>query len=222
MENDIDEILEGAVSAEPPAEPEPQETPAEPEVEAEAPPEPTPDPQPQMVPLSALQETRAELREVKQMLESANRPEPVKPPEFLDPEGSQFLAQQVQAMGQNMRLELSEAKARLAHGDGVVDAALQAAREAGTVGQFIGKPDAWSDLVKWHKRELVAKEVGDDPDAYRDKIKAEIRKEVEAEMVAKQATAAQPAPSLAGSTSATATGAPQQNWSPASLGDILG
>lgn len=224
MSEEIEHILEGEaepIESAPEAPEAAQEEEPQPEVE-EQPVESEPEPQPQMVPLSALQETRAEVRELKQLLERANQPEPEKAPEFLDPEGSQFLAQQMQAMGRHMRAELSETKARMQHGDAAVDAALQAAREANAVDQFMGKPDAWGDLVKWHKREQVAKEVGDDPDAYRARIEAEVRKKVEAEMVAKQAVAAQPAPSMAGATSATATGAPQQNWSPTPLSDLLG
>lgn len=226
--SDLDSILDGQ-EPEPQAEPDQQQdaAPAEPASEpeiAEATPD-SPEPQPQTVPLAALQAAREETREVKRMLSEMQQQSQPKQqaPEFLDPEGSQFLTAQMAQMQAHMAAELSEAKMRMQHGDDAVNAALAAAQNANVVDQFRGKRDAWGELMQWHQREQVVAEVGNDPAAYREKIRAEIRKELEAEQVAKQAKAAQPAPSMAGMTSATETSAQQPgSFTPASLSDLLG
>lgn len=173
------------------------------------------------IPLAALQEVRNENKDLKRMLQEIqqqNQPK-VETPDFLDPEGANFMTKQMQQMQFQMEAKLSEQTARIRHGDDAVNAALAAAQEANMVGELGVKPDAWGELVKWHAREKVVKEVGDDPAAYRKRLEAEIRQSIQAEMVVQQAQAAPSAPSLAGATSSTAT--PQGGFRPASLDDIL-
>lgn len=234
MSDDIDDILSNDQPAPEAQQPEPEPTPAEPAepveaepVEAEQAPEQPPEPEKPMVPLAALQEVRDQNRELKgaiDALQKQTQPQPQKAPDFIDPEGAAYIGKQMQQMQAHMVAEISEAKARANHGGAVVDAALKAAQDAGRIGEFAGRQDAWGDLVAWHKREQVLSEVGDDPAAYRAKIEAEVRKQVEAEMVAKQAQAAQPAPSLANVTSTNKGAAPSGDgtWKPASLSDLLG
>lgn len=193
------------------------EEPAEPEVAEE--PEPKDDPREKEIAglKAALAEARANVREAK----SRPAPEPQKKPDFIDPEGADYFQQQIQVMQANMAAELSEAKARARYGDADVDAAFAAAEKAGEIENFVGKPDAWGQLVKWHKRETVLSEVGDDPDAYRQRIRAEVEAELKAKAVAANVAGAGKAPSLAKSPNLGSRSAPE--WSgPPSLDEILG
>lgn len=211
---------EEAVEAEPQAEP-----------EATSPEEPK-EPEQSMVPLAALQETRGELQALKgqlaafqQMQQARAAPEPKPLPDVLEDQQG-FVGAftgQIQQMQRHMQAELSEAKARLKHGDELVDEALQAAQEAGALDQFKGRRDAWGDLAAWHKNQKVAKEIGGDLDGYKAKLREEITAEIKAQLVAENvsAKAAQPAPSLASQPSLGSNTAPQ--WTgPTSLDDILG
>lgn len=134
----------------------------------------------------------------------------IEPPDFnLDPEGAlSFHLQRQQQAYVNMMLNQSEVMARDKFGDELVDAALKAAQAAGATGQFMDKPHPWGELVKWHKRQQTLQVVGDDPDAYRTKIEAEVRAKVLAELKAGGAGAAA-APKFPGSL-ATATGQGEQ------------
>lgn len=212
----------GAEPETPQAEPEtPQEQP-EPTVEAqEAPAEPSPEPQkgPEMVPVSVVAGLREEIRQLKQQTATP----PPQPPEFIDPEGGQFLLQQVQHMQANMVAQNSEMRARLAHGSEAVDAAYQAAEAAGVVDQFRGQKDPWGALTSWHKAQQVQAEIGGDPAAYKARLEAEIRAKVQAEMVAEaaQKRAASPAPSMANVTGSS--GGPVPTWNgPTPLDDVFG
>lgn len=223
----LDDALSGAQAPEQPIEEttaqpaEPQEAPQEPVAEEAPTAEPAPQ-EPQQVPLAALQEVRNENREMKQMLaqlQQQQQPPAPQVPEFLDPEGSQFLAQQMQQMQLHMGAELSKTKAEMLHGADKVQAAYAAAQEAGMIDELGVKSDAWGELVKWHQREQVLSEVGDDPAAYRARVEADVRKQLEAEMVAKQvsAAAASPVPSMA-NVSGTGGGAAPNTWAgPTSL-----
>lgn len=202
----------------PPVEAEPVE--AAPEPEAEAAPEPQ-EREPDMVPVGVVAELRRELRELRKASQAA--PEPPEP-EFLDPEGAKWMRDELAKMQSNYSLELSEAKARITYGEDVVNEAFEAAQASDAISQFIGQPDAWGKLVKWHKAEKVAREIGGDPVAYRAKLEAELRAKIQAELVADQAkkVAAQTAPTLANITGTG--GGPKVNGftGPTPLEKILG
>jgi hypothetical protein len=110
--SDLEQIVDGVVPE--------QETPAvepTPEPVQAAEPEPTPEPTPElkpeapaMVPVGVVQELRQEIRELKSL--ATPRPQAPKPPEFLDPEGSEFLAREMQKMQGQMNAELSRTKGR--------------------------------------------------------------------------------------------------------------
>jgi hypothetical protein len=131
------------------------------------------------------------------------------PPDFFtDPEAAfNHRLQSVQQQYTNMMLNQSEVMARDKFGDEIVDAALKAAQTAGVATSFTNQPHPWGELVKWHKRQQTLQVVGDDPDAYRTKIEAEVRAKVLAELKAGGAGAA--ATKFPGSL-ATATGQGEQ------------
>lgn len=236
--SDIDAILEGQepeATPEQPAEEAPQgateEAAEAPPPEAEAEPEASEiasedAPEAPKVPLKALHEVRDENRDLKQRLANlearqAPKVEQPKPPEFIDPEGATYLQQQVQQIQHNNALEMSQLRAEMRHGEDVVKTAFDAANQAGLAGQFAQQKDPWGALVNWHMQQQVVAEVGNDPVAYREKIAAEERAKIKAEMAVQQAKGAQPAPSMAGVTSATQTTAQPGSFQAASLDDLL-
>lgn len=200
----LSQAIDGVQEPETPAvEPETTEAPQEAEQATTTPSEPAPEPEPKaeppaekpdMVPVAVVQELRRELRELKQAAQPKQQV-----PDFIDPEGMQFVGQRMAEMQANHAAELSEVKARMQFGSDKVDAAFKAAESAGILDNFKGIADPWGSLTRWHQQQTVLQEVGDDPAAYKSKLEAEIRAKVEAEMVAKQAAkvAGTPAPSLA-------------------------
>ena len=141
----------------------------------------------------------------------------------LDAIQSQFIQQQVAQMQAHFSAELSETKARAKFGDDHIDEAIQAATQAGVVDQFKGQPDAWGKLGAWHKQQKVVSEIGDDPAAYKEKLRAELLQEIKSELAAEQVktAAGQPAPSLA-NVQGTGNAARPKWGGPKPLDDILG
>lgn len=179
------------------------------------------------VPLAALQEVRAENRTLKARLDEldqikamiAAQNQPKMPDVFENPEGfTGAVMQRIQRVEANAIAEISERMARSAAGDQTVDAALEAAQSAGVVDQFRGRKDPWGDLVKWHKGQRALAEIGDDPAAYAERVRAQIMQEVAS---ARQSAPIPAAPSLAGQPNLGARVAPTWNG-PTSLDDILG
>ena len=201
---------------------EPQETPVEPEPEAKT--------EPPMVPLAALHEVRDSNRELRQRLDeiqAANQPKPESPPPLPDPELEPELHAQVQyQMSQmtDMRLNMSEEMTRMTLGDEVVDAAFEAFKpNLGTPihDQIMTARNPYKAMVDWHKQQQVISEIGDDPAAYRARLKAELRAEVEAQVAVEQVKGVKPPPSLATQSNLGVRAGPA--WSgPASLTDLIG
>lgn len=207
---------------------------AEPEVEAkpEEPPkeEPKPEPEPSpTVPLARLNEVLSQKRALEAQLAAMNKPsEERKAPDVFDnPEAYQrYVEQAADERARNHALNISEYLARETHGEKVDKAfeALQSASEADRA-RIAASPMAWQELVKWYDERRAVQEIGD-PDAYRQKIEAEVRErvkaEIEAEMAMRQVRAKPaPAPSLASETSVG--GREGSGWSgPTDLNQILG
>jgi hypothetical protein len=189
--------------------------------------EPKPEPKSEAtVPLAALLEVRQELQALKNL--ATPKPEPTPAPNVLeDQEGFQkYVGQQLNQQVTNVKLDISEEMTRAAHGDEKVDAAFaafQAAQDPTLHQSVMQSRNPWGEVVKWHERQTVAAEIGDDPEAYKAKLETEIRQKLEAEMVAKQArdTAGKFAPSMANVTGTG--GGPKSNWTgPTDLTSIVG
>lgn len=110
------------------------------------------------------------------------------------------------------------------------EAAFIAAYQGGKLDQadyqkVVGSPNRYAAAVQWHKRQQAQAEIGDDPVKYREKIEAEIREKVLAEMNGGQPQAQQrPAPvmpsNIAGARNVGSRGGVP--WSgPAPLQDIF-
>ena len=225
--SDLDDLLPGDETVETPETEETAQTEEATESEEQVEPEKEEPKKPETVPLAAHIEQRkefqAKLDAIQSKLDEMTKPEPVKAPEFLDPEGSQFFQQQMAQMQAHFSAELSETKARAKFGDDHIDEAIQAATQAGVVDQFKGQPDAWGKLGAWHKQQKVVSEIGDDPAAYKEKLRAELLQEIKSELAAEQVktAAGQPAPSLA-NVQGTGNAARPKWGGPKPLDDILG
>lgn len=82
----------------------------------------------------------------------------------------------------NMRLDMSERYAREKFGNEAVDAATNAAVQAGYNQVFVQRSDAYKELMEWHQGQQVRQQIGTDPVAYRAQVEAEVRAKVLAEM----------------------------------------
>ena len=127
-------------------------------------------------------------------------PQPVEPPDiFTDPEAwfkhkrDQEISpvlQQIQAA----RLEDAKAVASVVYGDETVKAAEQAFNELAKRGgvdpaeyqRIQSSANPYRAAVEWHKRNSILSEIGTDPTAYREKIKAEILAELNAGQTTQQ------------------------------------
>ena len=200
-----------------------------------------PEPRPQTVPLAALDEERMKRREMQAEVEAlrmqvqqlaAPKTEEQPLPDFWeDPERHQqtVLDRRLNPLQQQMQ-ERMEAMSRSLHvsvaGEDKVAEAEAALRDfiltnraAGLeVGQRIrSAPDPYGQLLRWHGEQRVRTEIGSDPEAYREKLKAEIL----AEMQAAKPASAPVMPSNLASRSAAPRKGPE--WSgPRPLEDIFG
>lgn len=125
-----------------------------------------------------------QIDDLKRQMTAAQQPrqqqQPQPPPDpYTDPEGAlNHVANEFQRQLVNQRLNFSERMARRHYGEDVVNAAIQAAQNAGTIGHFVNTADPYDDLVSWHKRKQTMDRVGADPDAYEKRIRDEERQKV--------------------------------------------
>lgn len=129
------------------------------------------------------------------MQQRAHQPQaqqPQEPPDiFTDPEAwfqykrDQEIAPVIQQI-QAARLEDARAVASVVYGDDTVKAAEQAFNELAKRGgvdpveyqRIQSSPNPFRAAVEWHKRNSILSEIGNDPSAYRERIKAEILAEL--------------------------------------------
>lgn len=103
--------------------------------------------------------------------EARNAPDPL-----IDPEGRlRYERQQAQQAAWNDKLSISEQYARMHLGDEVVSEAQQAfisavQQQPYLYAQLQRETDPYGFVVKWHKREKLLTEIGDDPEAYRQRL----------------------------------------------------
>ncbi len=210
------------------------ETPQE-EPQGETPDEPQPEPEKvgedqHTVPLAVFKSMRDDLKsQIDQAMEAAKHqtppPEPAAVPDvFEDPEGFQkYMGAQLQRTQQSVRAEMSEVMALEAYGKEAVDEAFAAVKASGEGARFLNSQHPYGEMVKWHKQQKVLQEIGDDPEAYRQKIETEVRQKIEADLAAKQAKAmAEQAPPSMAKTNGSG-GAVDPGWTgPTDLDSILG
>lgn len=119
------------------------------------------------------------------------------------------LTQQVDTRLQALQLNSNEAEARKKHGNEVVDAAFEAAKESGFLasGVFINRPDPYGAMVDWYQGTQIKQQLGNtDINAIIAQAVAKGRADVLAEINAAKGGAAAPSnlpPSLADTTRAS-------------------
>jgi hypothetical protein len=98
---------------------------------------------------------------------------------------------------------MSEMLAKKDFGAETVETARNAALQAGLGNHFLAQQDPYQELMKWHRGQIAAKEIGD-PTTYKERLKAEILAELKGQPVAARPGAPQVLPpSLSSATRAT-------------------
>lgn len=217
----------------------PDETPVEEQEAQEQAQEPveTPEPEPEKVepekeveptvPLSVFKAMRDDFKgKMDQLAAQMPRPEPVKAPDVLeDPEAFQnFVEQRAQASSMQQKLQMSRFFAAKEFGEEAVEEVVEYFNHHPQLShQFLNEPSPFHAAKAYVDAQKTRQEIGDNPQAFKERMKAEIRKELEAEMAAKQAQemAAKAAPSLAGTNGSGGVQSP--GWSgPTDLSSIIG
>ena len=159
---------------------------------------------------------------------------PALPDPFLDPEGyAAEVERRAELRAMNTRWLDQEETAKDKFGEEVVEAAFAALSEAAKSDPSLavkvrGARNPWVEIVNWHKKQQAQAEIGDDPAAFRERIREEERKKLLAEQNGESPTPSNPSapaplripqslastPSAAGRSSMPFTG-------PDKLGDIF-
>lgn len=199
------------------------ETPVEPE-------EPKADAEEPTVPLAVFKSMRDDLKsqidQVRSQLNPPQQQEPAKAPDmFEQPEQyQQFMSDQLQQVQNSTKLEMSRFMAEREFGKEAVEEVVEYFNDHPNEShQFLHKPSPFHAAKEFVDAQKTAKEIGNDPAAYRAKLEQEVRQQIEAEMAAKQAQemAAKAAPSLA-DTNGTG-GKTDPGWSgPVDLNSLIG
>ena len=169
-------------------------------------------------------ETDRELRELRAQMQRLQQPKQEAPDWYENPQAAaQFQSQTIEQGFQARLMQQSKFFAEKEYGADAVNAAMayfDQHPEQST--QFVNHPSPFHAAVEFHKRQVVASEIGSDPEAYRQKIRDEIKAELEAQYaqngkaVSQSSKPKAPPPSMA---SAPATGG--ESLSPGSGFDML-
>lgn len=128
--------------------------------------------------IDQLEQTMARFTQPQQPQQQQPQIDPYEDPEAF----AHSLEQRIEQRFLNMSLNESERRARESHGSEIVDAAFEAARRSGFSQAFVNKPDAYGEMVRWHKGEQLRETIGEDPNAYKEKLKVELKQQLLAEM----------------------------------------
>jgi len=109
-------------------------------------------------------------------------PQPQKPqiPDpFVDPEAyQQYVEERAQTSVLNERLNMSQMMAEEKYGEDRVKEALEMAAQAGVIPSFMRARHPYKELIEWHDKARVMQDIGPDPAAYRERLKAELMAEM--------------------------------------------
>lgn len=183
----------GKFAAKPTEAPAPAAAPVTATVETPAPltaaPVEAPKAEPGHVPISALLDEREKRQALQRRLDDFERQrqqQPETPPNLQTPEEiAAYVQREAANAAWSARAEFSEGSAREKHGDEIVDAALawndaKCAAEKAAHGfspfavQQMRERNPIDWVIRQHKRDALLSEIGDDPEAYRAKVKAEL------------------------------------------------
>lgn len=230
---DLEQIFNGEY--EEPAEvetPEPMQeeaqSPEPAEVADNEPPQAEPEKEPETVPLATFLELKSKIKELQadRSQPAQPQPEPQKTPDvFENPEAyTRHIERAVQQAATNSQLKLSRFLAERDYGKETVEQAFAYFNDHPEQSTALLKHESpFHAAVEHFNKQKVAEEIGSDPEGWMRARKEEIRKEVEAELVAKQVkeVAGKPAPSMANVTGTG--GGPKANWTgPTPLNALFG
>ena len=197
------------VEAAPPAAPEP-----EPQGDARA-----RDPETgRFVPISALLDERdkrqAETRKREDLEAQLQRYQQPQQPEQVptDPNGIiQYALAEMQRLNFNERLNTSQTLAEQTFSKDAVKEAQQAFLAAANQNPFLqqelqGQLHPYEYVVKWHQQQKLMNEIGQDPDAYRRRVREEVLEELRGQGVQPNRSSQQPPPSVVGRPAAARAG----------------
>lgn len=131
-------------------------------------------------------------RRLNKMLEAINKPQPqapAPPPDFFEnPQAATMhaVSPHLERM-ENVLMANAKLVATIKYDDKQVDEAERAFLRAyetqsldpADYQKVINSPNRYAAAVQWHKRQLVSAEIGDDPVAFREKVKAELLAELQ-------------------------------------------
>jgi hypothetical protein len=125
------------------------------------------------------------IRELERELEQrrADPPPAAAPPEegeedYVDP----VIARRIEAIETTTRLNISERFARKEYGSDKVDELLDWATELPDLARWaMQQPDPYDALMQSYRKEAIAAEIGDDPNAWREREREKLRQEILAE-----------------------------------------
>lgn len=146
-----------------------------------------------------LREKEKRLKNLERQLEQAAAQQQHRPVQFPDPlsdvEGFQgFLQQQLQHIAMTQRLETSEMFARQKFGDDAWEETNEWLLTRPDVAEWArNQRDPWGAAIQQYRKEKLASEIGDNPDAWREKERERLKAELLAELQAGQPGARQPA-----------------------------
>lgn len=241
---DEPEVEEVAVETEAEAEPEQPEAEA---VEAEAEEQTgekeegsTPEPEPQeqkAIPVTALLDEREKRQEAQRQyreeqrraqelearLRELQKPKEDAPDWFEDPaKAASFNNQQIERQFQQRLMQMSKFQAEREFGaDTVGEAIAYFDRHPQASQQFLSHPSPFHAAVEFYQRQKVAEEIGTDPEGYKQRLREEMRAEIEAELKANGAKAQPSKPKAPPPSMAAAPSTGRETTSPGSGFDQL-
>jgi hypothetical protein len=167
-----------------------------------------PDDRDQRIPITALLDEREKRQAAERRAQEIERrlaeieAQKAPKPDFYDNPEAVIAAEraQVQQMLFNERLNMSEMVERQRHGDELVGKATEAFMAAAGQNPALAmelqrQSNPYGFVVSWHKKQQALAEIGDDPAAYRERLREQLRAEMMAQPLAPAAPAqVQPKP----------------------------
>lgn len=155
------------------------------------------------------QSLRDELNQLKGRMDAQPAPQPAPqrmqqpqiPNPATDPAGyHNYIASQQAAMVENTQLNMSETMVRQSLGDEAVNEAFSALQQHPQkdmlLSQFKQTAHPWGQMMTWYKQQKLVSEIGDDPEAYKQKLKEELLAEMQQPQGQGAPSAPQNAPNL--------------------------
>ena len=137
---------------------------------------------------SQMQTLNGQMQQYQHYLQTQHQqtqPQTPQPDIFEDPDGFvQQVQSQVNQAAQGSQLSVSRLMAVKEHGQDIVEAAINAAGNANLDQHFAEQLDPIGEAVAWHKNQQFAQEIGNDPQAYQENLKAQLMQQAREDVLA--------------------------------------